>query len=155
MNLPDFKRAPRWALIALLGLVVVGLLGLNDMGFFSNDKRDLRRLLGDAGAVLIDDAEVVAWQPDPDHKPRAYYVLRRLDEADFRRLTAQLSLTLAPNPALDEAIWKLPPDLDLPAWAAPSITPGAGLQAQAALGGGNAWLRWHAGTLFLVVRRAS
>jgi hypothetical protein len=73
VNVPDFKRAPRWALIALLGLVLVGLLGLNDMGFFSSDKRDLRRLLGDAGAILIDDAEVTAWQPDPNHKPPAYY----------------------------------------------------------------------------------
>lgn len=155
MNVPDFKRPPQWALIALLGLVLMGLLGLNGMGFFSSDERDLRMLLGDAGAVLIDDAEVCTWQPDPDHKPLAYYVLRRLDEADFRRLAAQLSLTLAPNPALDEAIWKLPPDLRLAAWAATSIAPGAGLQAQAALGGSNAWLRWHGGTLFLVVRRAS
>ncbi|CAN5909629.1 hypothetical protein BH11PSE8_BH11PSE8_00630 [soil metagenome] len=143
------------ALIALLGVVVIVLAGLNDMGFFSSDKRDLRQLLGDAGAVLIDDAKVAAWQPDPDHKPRAYYVVRSVDEAGFRRLAGQLSLAVAPNPAIEEAVWKLPAGVDLADWAADTMAPAAGLQAKGTLGSGNAWLRWQGGRLFVVVLRAS
>ena len=142
------------ALLVLLGVLWMTGAGLIDMGFFSSDKRDLQRLLGDRGAALVEGAEIATWQPDPDHKPSTYYALRSLDEAGLRKLAAHLNMTVAPIPALEEAIWKLPPGVSLPGWAASAVAPGAGLQAQATLGSGNTWLRWHGGQLFVVVLRA-
>jgi len=143
------------ALMALLGVLWMASAGLNDMGFFSSDKRDLQRLLGEQGAPLVDGAEIVTWQPDPDHKPRAYYALRSVDEAGLRRLAGPLGVALEPNPAVEVAVWKLPPGVSLPGWAAAAMAPGSGLQAQGGVPGANFWLRWQGGRLFVVVMRAS
>lgn len=151
----DWGRRALVALVLLLGLVWMTGLGLNDMGFFSSDKRDLQRLLGEAGAALVEGAEIVTWQPDPDHKPRAYYALRSVDEAALRGIAGRLGLALGPNPAIEEAVWKLPPGVALQGWAAASLVPGSGLQAQKAMAGANLWLRWHGGRLYVVVMRAS
>lgn len=153
-----FKYVGRGALLALL--ILIGILwltgvGLNDMGFFSSDKQDLRRLLGDPGTALVEGAEVATWQPDPDHKPSTYYALRSMDESNMRKLAKSLGMTVAPIPALEEAIWKLPPEVRLPGWAAAAVAPGDGLQGQATFGSANAWMRWHGGQLFVVVLRAN
>ena len=123
--------------------------------FFSSNKQELKHLLADAGAVLIDEAEVVAWQPDPNYKPRAYYVVCPMDEKRYRQLAEQLSLTVTAASTLDEAIWMLPPDLHFPEWVAQEVTPEAGLESRGSLGSANIWLRWHAGKMFLVVQRAT
>lgn len=155
MNLWLVARGRQLALIALLVIVLTGLISLHGMGFFSSNKRELKQLLGDAGGALIDEAEVVAWQPDPNYKPRAYYVLRPMDEKLFRQLATKLNMTAAPTSALDEAIWKLPPDLHLPDWGAQEVTPGSGLESRGSLDSFNIWMRWHGGKMFLVVLRGS
>lgn len=143
------------ALMALLGVLWMAGAGLNDMGFFSSDKRDLQRLLGEPGAALVEGAEIATWQPDPDHKPRAYYALRSVDEAGLRRMAGPLGLTLEPIPAVELAVWKLPAGVALQGWAAAAMAPGSGLQAQGGVPGANLWLRWQGGRLFVVVMRAT
>ena len=118
-------------------------------------RRELRRLLGSAGAAIApDDAAIAAWAPDPDHQPQQYHLLRALDEAAFRALARQAGLALQPSPQGREAIWRLPAGVSLAGWAADAVPPGAGLQAQGAVGETVTWMRWHRGQLFVVVLRA-
>lgn len=144
--------------LKLASLICVFLLisaGLSEMGFFKSTKSELKRLLGEGGSDLIEDAEVVAWGLDPDHKPNAYYALRSIDEEGFRELVARNGFGVAPIPTFAEAIWTLPEGLKLSGWTAPSVLAGAGLQAQGAISDANVWLRWHEGLLFIVALRAS
>lgn len=140
-------------LVALLGIFLI-LFYFNDMGFFSSSKSELKYLLGDASSLLVDDAEIAAWQPDPNYKPSEYYVQRTMDRAGFLHLAEQLKLPVTPTTALKEATWTLPPEMDLPAWNAQAATPGAGLETQSSLGSAIIWLRWYEGTMYLVVVRA-
>ncbi|MDD4881616.1 MAG: hypothetical protein PHX10_08575 [Gallionellaceae bacterium] len=148
-------NGPKFKLVVLLGVFLLAWFGLAEMGFFMSEKSELKRLLGEGGAGLIDGAEVVAWGLDPDHKPDAYYALRGMDEGGFRRLATQAGLPVVPASALAEAIWKLPEGVKLPGWAAPSLPAGEGLQARGGMGDANVWLRWHAGKLYIVALRAS
>lgn len=147
----------RWRWRVLAGFAVVcaaTAVVLTDMGFFTSDKTELKRLLGAPAAVWVDEARLQSWSLDPDHKPPAYYLLREMDEATFRRLAGQSGLAVVPSTALAEAVWRLPDGVHLSGWNAPEVPGGAGLQAQGRLGAANVWLRWHAGRLSMVVRRA-
>ena len=75
MNLWLAARGRQLALISLLGIVLTGFIGLNSMGFFSSNKQELKHLLADAGAVLIDEAEVVDGNPIliTSHAPTTWY----------------------------------------------------------------------------------
>ena len=118
----------------------------------ASDRRELEQLVG---APLAHDTQVTSWQPNPDLKPSAYYAVRKLDEAGFRRLAGAVGLTPTPSAGIAEAVWRLPVGVTLKGWAAPSVPAGAGLDARGSVGGANVWLRWHEGTVFLVALRAS
>ncbi len=151
-------KARAWGLAALLALLVgVGWLakGMYDMGFFSSNRQELQQLLGSAGQAIADDAQWAAWTPDPNHKPRGFYLVRVLDEDGFRRLASSTGLQVTLVPDLVEAVWSLPAGVDLAQWRAPAVPAGSGLQALGAVGGSNVWLRWHEGMLYGVVLRAS
>jgi len=108
-----------------------------------SDTRRLQTLLGEPAAALLEGAELRAWQPDPDHAPQAYYLLRRLDEAGFRALAQRLGLLVRVAPASPDAVWQLPAELAWPAWPA-QAQPGA-LLAQGQVGALGLWLRWQQG----------
>ena len=95
----------------------------------ASDRRELEQLVG---APLAHDTQVTSWQPNPDLKPSAYYGVRKLDEAGFRRLAGAVGLTPTPSAGIAEAVWRLPVGVTLKGWAAPSVPAGAGL------GGGSA-----------------
>lgn len=139
---------------SLILALVVGLglyLGWMNMTWFSSDMKDLERMLGPTGATLIEDSRLKAWQPDLNAKPQTYYLQRDLGEAAFRRLAGQAGLGVASVPAVAEAVWRLPPDLAFPGWAAAAVPPGAGLQAGGSVGEAAVWLRWYDGMAYLVV----
>jgi hypothetical protein len=139
------------SLILALALGLGAYLGWMNMGWGNSEMKDLKRLLGPVGAALVEDCELVAWQPDLNAKPQAYYLRRRVDEAAFRGLAGQAGFTVAPVPALVEAVWRLPPDLAFPGWAAATVPPGAGLQASGSVGEAAVWLRWHDGAAYMVM----
>ena len=125
---------------------------VTDMGSSRSHLREVRRLLGSAGeAIAPDDAAIAAWAPDANYKPKQYRLLRPMDEAAFRALAQQAGLTVAASPEATEAIWRLPAGVALAGWSAGSVAPGAGLQAQGAVGETVTWMRWHQGKLFVVV----
>lgn len=113
------------------------------------DQRRLRALLGEPGSLLLEDAELRVWQPDPDHAPQAYYLRRPLADADLPALAARLGLPLRPAPAAPDAIWQLPASLQWPDW---QVQAGAGAQqAQGQLGALGVWLRGQGGQLQAVL----
>lgn len=125
--------------------------GRRSMGWFDSTRRDLQQLLGDSGAVWLDDsARLAAWSPDPNYKPQAYYLLRPMDEAAFRRAADLGGLAVVLAPPVEQAVWRLPAGVKLPGWQADSLPPGTGLQALGTLGSVAVAARWHQGHAYLV-----
>lgn len=98
----------------------------------------------------MEDATVVAWVPDSNYKPQAYYLHRSLDETMFRHLAKQAGLSIVPSPDVVEAIWRLPVGLNFPGWTPEDIPPNAGIQTSGTVGTVAVWVRWYNGNMFLV-----
>lgn len=137
-----------WILGAALAIFLVGYM---QMIWINQHEREIRHLLGPKGEGLLQDAQIVAWQPDLNYKPQAYYVVRSADEAGFRRLALQGNLPVIPSPEALEGVWQLPDGLQVRGWTPHNVPPRAGLQASGTIGAGAVWLRWYQGHMFLVV----
>ena len=148
------RRSVLW-LMAILSIGTLLFLGQTQMNWFSSHERDLKGLLSPAGEALVDDGTLAAWQPDPNYKAQAYYLTRRIDEAGFQRLVQPTGLEAGPPPQVPEAVWELPPGVALKDWTAQDVPPGAGLQANGALGATIVWLKWYEGRMFLVATVSS
>lgn len=116
---------------------------------------ELKALLGEGGATIAEGADITAWQPSLDYKPKAYYWMRSLDEPDFRALVTRAGFLLGPVPAVPEGVWTLPPDIKFAGWTPQAVPAGAGLQANGNLGRAAVWLRWFDGRMYAVALRSS
>ena len=134
---------------------IIVLFGYAHMEWIGNHRQDLRNLLAPNGEVLVQDAAIVAWEPDANYKPQAYYLVRSLEEAIFRRLAKQANLTVVPSPEVAEGVWQLPAGLKLHGWTPQDVPPSAGLQASGTVGTAAVWLRWYRGKMFLVALPSS
>ena len=83
------------------------------------------------------------------------YLGRALSVAGFQRLVQPTGLEAGPPPQVPEAVWELPPGVALKDWTAQDVPPGAGLQANGALGATIVWLKWYEGRMFLVATVSS
>jgi hypothetical protein len=137
----------------VLGLAYILQQGVNPMSWFNHQGADLRRLLGSTAADWSEGARIAMWQPDANYKPQCYYILREVDEAGFRRMAAVAGLTVAPAPAVVEAVWRLPAGVQLDGWS--DTAPVGALQARGMVGAAAVWLRWSAGWVSIVVEQAS
>ena len=139
------------SLAAALAVLVTLFTGMTPMGWFNSDRSDLQRLLGPTASLLADErAQLVAWSPDSNYKPKGYYLIQPLGEVAFRQQARTVGLSVNPSPANAEAVWLLPDSVVLPGWAAADVPPGAGLQASGTLGGMAVWLRWYQGQAYTV-----
>lgn len=136
-------------------IFLIVILGYVKMGWIGNHGQDLRNLLAPAGEALVQDAAIVAWEPDANYKPQAYYVVRSIDESMFRRLVQLVNLPVVPSPDVAEGIWQLPVGLKLHDWTPQDVPPSAGLQASGTVGASAVWLRWYRGKMFLVALPSS
>jgi hypothetical protein len=142
-------------LAIFLALSATFYIGRSSMHWNNSHLQDLRRLLTSSGAILVEDADISAWEPDANYKPQAYYFLRAMDEASFARLAKQIGITAAPTPEVTEGIWRLPGGLGLQGWIAQDIPPGSGQQASGTVGAAAVWLRWYRGQMYGVVLPSS
>ena len=94
---------------------------------------------------------IAAWAPDPNYAPRQYRLMYDVDEAGFRLLARQVGLAVQATPEATEALWRLPAGVAMTGWTADAVPPGAGLQAQGAVGMTVTSMRWHKQQLFIVV----
>jgi hypothetical protein len=146
---------------ALLGaalaatVVLTAYTGFAYMGWTTDHRKDLARLLGPAGAALLDGASLGAWQPDLNYKPQSYYATRAVDEPGFRKLAADAGLAVRATPQAVEGIWQLPPDVALKEWAPSAVPPGAGLQANGTVGEAAVWMRWYRDRAYVVAQPAA
>jgi hypothetical protein len=138
--------------IALAAVAFIVYSGQSYMGWNSDHRSDLERLLGPTGAVVADGAAVAAWQPDPDYKPQGYYATRAVDEAGFRKLAGSVALKVGPTPQVVEGIWQLPPGLSVKDWAPSAVPPGMGLQASGTVGQAAVWMRWYRDKAYIVAQ---
>lgn len=125
---------------------------VTDMSSSRSHLREVRRLLGPVAEHLApDDAVIAAWAPDPNYAPRQYRLMYDVDEAGFRLLARQVGLAVQATPEATEALWRLPAGVAMTGWTADAVPPGAGLQAQGAVGMTVTSMRWHKQQLFIVV----
>ena len=141
----------RWAIVLALvgGIVGPGVFG----DALVANERDLQQLLGSGSAAWFEHARVAGWRPDLNFKPLTYFVQRSIDEAAFRQLAAENSLSVIASATVPEAIWQLPADVTFSGWAADRVPAGAGLDARGPIGDAMVFARWYAGDLWLVVAR--
>lgn len=121
------------------------------MFFERSSTQQLAQLMGATGALLIKSARVTAWQPDPDHQPAGYYLVGAGDEAEWQRLNESMGLSTGANGPRGPGIWRLPPGLEMPDWAASDLPAEPAHQSHGTVGTAAVWLRWHGNTIYAVV----
>ena len=147
--------ARRTVAVALAILcVAVGLLLLkgNPVWPFASDRKDLGRLLGVDAAAWLEDAEIVAWQPDLNLKPQSYFVVRPMSADEFRAWAAAAQLTTSDAPAALSGVFVPPPQVKLKRWLPPAPELAGAREAEGRTPAAVIWSRWQQGIAYTVVQ---
>jgi hypothetical protein len=116
-----------------------------------SDRDALAGILGSAASTWLAEAEIVAWTPDPNFKPRSYYVVRQMSEDDFRVWAAAAKLRVSDGPGIPSGVFVTPEGVKLTRWVRKAEAGADGLDAQGTTDRAAIWSRWQRGFGFTVV----
>ena len=83
---------------------------------FDQEKTQLANILGSVAAPWLDGAAIVAWTPDPNYKPQAYFVVREMSEDEFRAWATAADLRVSAAPAVPSGVFVLPTGVGVGRW---------------------------------------
>ena len=117
---------------------------------FDSQRKALAGLLGGEASGWLKDAEVAAWEPDPDSKAQRMFASASLTREAFLAWAVASGLSVLRGERLPSSVWSLPDGVQMAHWtdaasATSDMVEAKGLGPHATL-----WARWNAGRLYLV-----
>lgn len=137
-----------------IALAVAGLVRVGGSEVFGSgsQKREVARIVGARAAPWLEDAEITAWQPDPNWKPQAYFVVRPMSGAEFQSWADAAGLVVTPRPSAPSGVFVLPPEVRPPRWLERPEAGAADLDAQGTTERAAIWSRSLQGVAYTVIR---
>lgn len=151
------KRTPAPLLAtALLALLAIALTVTRQKNMDSSDaaRKHLLTALGASFAPVLEKAEIIAYAPDPNYKPRKYFVVHEMTREAFRTWAAQAQIKTGAVPNVPPAIWHLPAAVKPSRWIAAGHADAESEEGVGSLPNAMIWSRWTGGIAFTVFQPA-
>jgi hypothetical protein len=147
------KPLARRAALALLaaGLAAYGYQAARTgMWPFESQRKALAALLGGQAPGWLKDAELAAWEPDPDSKAQRWFASAPISREDFLAWAPGAGLKVLQGEKLPPSVWTLPDGVQVPHWTGAETSGTDTLEAKGLVPHATLWARWSGGRLYLV-----